>query len=379
MKYISTKEAGEKWGLKERRVRALCQEGRVPNVIRSGRNWLIPDNEAKPLVGKARKDEIVEERLELYMNPVYCERNLHTACTEEERILCKAADLFLQGHFEETKKLLETFIKTDANDAYVINACILLYRTNFLYASNKLALIDNIATIKRLLKRNKNFYFTNKFVSYYLSTEAEPMDFINVPEKYIPAFAECILSMNVMDALAGKTAFNPIYAECICRLLNQEEQPGFALYSHVILAFYYNLLGNTTAYDYHIGKVLEIALPRKWYTPLAAYSYSLDWQKIKVIDYAAYEQVNNLSNQVINNYIQSGFFDRALLTSKDIGPQDIKIAFMIACNKSNDEIAKQLDISLYKVKTSIKKIYQNTRTSNREELSALVRSQFKIF
>lgn len=49
MKYISTKEASKKWGISDRRIRVLCNEGRIQGAIKIGRNWSIPTEAAKPV------------------------------------------------------------------------------------------------------------------------------------------------------------------------------------------------------------------------------------------------------------------------------------------------------------------------------------------
>jgi len=49
MKYISTKEASEKWGISDRRIRVLCNEGRIEGAIKIGRNWSIPADAIKPV------------------------------------------------------------------------------------------------------------------------------------------------------------------------------------------------------------------------------------------------------------------------------------------------------------------------------------------
>ena len=49
MKYISTKEASEKWGISDRRIRVLCNAGRIEGAIKIGRNWSIPVNAIKPV------------------------------------------------------------------------------------------------------------------------------------------------------------------------------------------------------------------------------------------------------------------------------------------------------------------------------------------
>ena len=44
MKYLSTFEAAEKWGISHRRVSVLCNEGRITGAQRAGSRWIIPEN-----------------------------------------------------------------------------------------------------------------------------------------------------------------------------------------------------------------------------------------------------------------------------------------------------------------------------------------------
>ena len=44
MKYLSAKEAADKWGISDRRVQILCNQDRIPGVIRIGNIWGIPDD-----------------------------------------------------------------------------------------------------------------------------------------------------------------------------------------------------------------------------------------------------------------------------------------------------------------------------------------------
>lgn len=48
MKFLSTQETGEKWGLSKRRVAILCAQGRIPDVQKTGNTWLIPETAQKP-------------------------------------------------------------------------------------------------------------------------------------------------------------------------------------------------------------------------------------------------------------------------------------------------------------------------------------------
>ena len=55
--YMTTKDASEKWGISDRRVRILCSEGKIQGVIREGRKWKIPVNAKKPEDGRFKTTE----------------------------------------------------------------------------------------------------------------------------------------------------------------------------------------------------------------------------------------------------------------------------------------------------------------------------------
>lgn len=55
MKYISAKEAADKWGISQRRVSFLCSENRIPDAQRVGNMWIIPEIAIKPVDGRCNK------------------------------------------------------------------------------------------------------------------------------------------------------------------------------------------------------------------------------------------------------------------------------------------------------------------------------------
>lgn len=57
--YISSKEAADKWGISERRVRVLCSEGRINGAFQVGRSWSIPATAKKPVDKRFKKDDIL--------------------------------------------------------------------------------------------------------------------------------------------------------------------------------------------------------------------------------------------------------------------------------------------------------------------------------
>lgn len=64
MMYISVKQAAEKWGISDRRVRILCSEGKISGVIREGRSWRIPAEAGKPEDGRYKSAENLLESID---------------------------------------------------------------------------------------------------------------------------------------------------------------------------------------------------------------------------------------------------------------------------------------------------------------------------
>lgn len=53
VEYISAKQAAEQWGISGRRVRLLCEQGKIADVIRQGRSYCIPADAVKPADGRS--------------------------------------------------------------------------------------------------------------------------------------------------------------------------------------------------------------------------------------------------------------------------------------------------------------------------------------
>ena len=54
LEYMTTQEAADLWGIKVRRVQALCENGRVENAKRLGHIWVIPVGTSKPIDGRTK-------------------------------------------------------------------------------------------------------------------------------------------------------------------------------------------------------------------------------------------------------------------------------------------------------------------------------------
>lgn len=57
MEYMTTKQAAEKWGISDRRVRTLCTEGKIAGAMKVGKSYQIPFNAPKPADGRQKHFE----------------------------------------------------------------------------------------------------------------------------------------------------------------------------------------------------------------------------------------------------------------------------------------------------------------------------------
>lgn len=59
MEYLSVKQAADQWDLSDRRVRLLCEQGKIEGVIREGRSYRIPVNAIKPVDGRTLRGVVI--------------------------------------------------------------------------------------------------------------------------------------------------------------------------------------------------------------------------------------------------------------------------------------------------------------------------------
>ena len=62
--FFTVKQASEKWGISDRRIRVLCSEGKIPGAYREGRVWKIPVDAKKPADGRYKSKESLLEQID---------------------------------------------------------------------------------------------------------------------------------------------------------------------------------------------------------------------------------------------------------------------------------------------------------------------------
>lgn len=56
MDYLTASKIAEKWGISQRRVQILCQQGRIEGIFKLGDYWAIPSNANKPNDARMKKE-----------------------------------------------------------------------------------------------------------------------------------------------------------------------------------------------------------------------------------------------------------------------------------------------------------------------------------
>ena len=62
MKYLSTFEVAEKWGISPRRVGILCNNDRIPGAQRAGGRWIIPADAEKPTDARIKSEKYIKQK-----------------------------------------------------------------------------------------------------------------------------------------------------------------------------------------------------------------------------------------------------------------------------------------------------------------------------
>ena len=62
--FMTVQQAAEKWDISDRRVRTLCNEGKIPGAYRDGKSWKIPIDAQKPEDGRYKSKESILDHID---------------------------------------------------------------------------------------------------------------------------------------------------------------------------------------------------------------------------------------------------------------------------------------------------------------------------
>lgn len=127
MGYLTAKEFSKRWGISERRMIKLCQEGRISGAMQKGRIWSIPEDTLKPSDQRSNTAKYIDIQKRVLVANLNTEIGMHLLpilqkqgylvegiCEENAKINKKKYGNveFFRTDFENRKKLEEMLNKT---------------------------------------------------------------------------------------------------------------------------------------------------------------------------------------------------------------------------------------------------------------------------
>ena len=150
-RYLSIREAAEKWGVSDRRINQYCSEGRIPGAERIGKAWVIPADAEKP--GDPRKQKKpssphkASKTPELFpgfmpllntpFEPGHCVETIEKMKAGPKKDIALAEYHYFSGQAEKAMQETEAYL-TDRDGAIRLSACLI-----FAYSCLTMGRIDH--------------------------------------------------------------------------------------------------------------------------------------------------------------------------------------------------------------------------------------------
>jgi len=342
---------------------------------------MIPANAKKPADGRKADGKEGLDPVLLLFNPTYFEYHPSQVPTREEQALCDIQEKFLRGNFAEASDDIGRFIGYVDNRRYLFVAAI--FRMLISADSGKKEEYLKSVQMLSALSDVDGMYRCEKYLSrIFTGRDRERVVFESQREDMYSDIMPLISLVNakkgINEQIQNMSIADSSNYEIICRELEEKDCPLILAYYHLYLAVYHNAMSEHDAYLFHAEKAADILLPRKWYTPFAEYSTTIDLDFVRERDEEAYDIISELSKMIIINYTKVGVFSELFNNPRMQTSQNIRIGFKIIQGKSYSEIAEEMGMSQYKVKQHINDLYAISGASTKKEIRAFILKSFFI-
>lgn len=390
-KYISVKEAAEKWNLSERRVQQFCKQGLIAKIQRDGRSWLIPVNAVKPNVkkidetGKAvrQKSGIKPDSFMPLTGSAFplgkCETYIKQFAKHDQNLVW-AEFYYFSGQAEKAATLAQPYLqhnnlkkKLSANILYGFASLSLGHINSARFALNN---------VKKTLKplKKKNIDQSTKAVCVYAASMGCVL--LHLPDDDVPPLKDYIkylpdgLKQYACYILAHKTYLHKNYegALCIADIAlswTQNLYPIPAIYLHIIAAVCAMNLKRTEEATKHFRLAWEIAGPDGLIEAIGEHhgllqglieailkpEFPEDYQKVIAITYSFSSGWRKIHNPDTHREV-----------ADDLTTTEFTIAMLIDRGWTYQEIGQHMKLSPNTVNKYLSGVYQRLGINTKEEL-----------
>jgi len=386
MKYLSTFDAAEKWGISPRRVLNLVKDGKIPEAVRIGSRWMIPENAEKPMDGRTKAGRIKSKQTaDSFRYPIFEYRDIssfHPPLSEEELRLKQVAEAFHTCRFEEADRLMGDFPET-AEDKYqrihaLYEGCMIdIFICNtgrFLARYGRLRTeLQGDFPHKTELQEYLHEVDATLGMNAYYNDEFRVIPGYKYHDSFLPRLASlCTVSMSS----AGKiyTPADLRAHEMNCIFLEKSDAYVDLQTLHTYLGAAYALMERTEEMTYHFEKALSLAERHNlYYVPAIQYFYmrKLFGRALSGFSDDFRQHLESVSDDIHKRYLC--FTDAISVNSiyKLLSRDEYIYLYYAVQGYTNKEVAAQLHSSEGAVGKKYGEIYASLGVSDKNEMIEL--------
>lgn len=208
--FMTVKQAADKWGISDRRIRTLCSQGKIVGAYQEDRGWKIPIDAVKPVDGRYKSSESILERIDK-----------------------KKVEL-------DTRRPLTAGEASRLNEEFVVE-----------YTYNSNAIEGNTLTLRETDMVLRGLTIDKKPLKDHMEAvgHKEAFEFVSELVKEKPPLSESIIKQIHYLVLADKTDDRGVYRRVPVRIMGAKHEP---VQPYMIMPSMKQLLERYTRSEEHI-------------------------------------------------------------------------------------------------------------------------------
>lgn len=392
-RYLSVREAAEKWGVSERRINQYCSEGRIPGAEKIGKAWVIPADADKPGDPRKRKNQSVSHKppnapelfpgfmplLNTRFEPGHCMETIEKMKAGAKKDIAMAEYRYFSGQAEKAMQDTEVYL-TSTDGAIRLSACWI-----FAYSCLTVGRIDHarhaLQEIRNTLDANRKTAPPVRAIESFAAFAAAVLLHLPLPdemppmETFLPLLPPGIRAF-ALYVLAHYLYLKEEYGQSAgiveaTLAMGADAYPISAIYLHLVAVMDYMSLKQPDRAQTHLLAAWEIARPDDLIEGFGEHHGLLgamleatikskwpeDFKRIIDITYRFSSGWRRVHNPITGHDV-----------ADDLTTTEFAIAMLAARGWTTREIAKHLNISANTVKDHISEAMRKLRVETRKDL-----------
>ncbi len=394
MVYLKVSETAEKWNMSRRRVQDLCRLNLIPGAQRWGRDWMIPADAQRPPDGRSKTGRAAKEYAGnhipllrkspiLLMTDLYNAPGAADACAArleeypETQALMQAELAYIRGQIDEVYRHAREFLDSRSGFYAVMAGGMLLAMVAMWKGDIKLWNeahghfydttckndVDRDIVALALASTDIEIRDTNKFPDWFargcfdnLPRDSHPAARVYYIKHLLIFAQECAIgNLKPKDmGRLGPMKMLPYIIEPMISQMVADKVVLAEIYLRLMAAVVYHQIGSDSRGGAHLDKAIRLCLADGLYAPLVEHRRQLGLfldDHLAQIDPQALKTVKTLHKQLHAGWtkLHNSVLDRAVQESLTV--REREVARLAAFGLTNQEIAKQLSVSVHTVRS----------------------------